>query len=206
MSTMVANSANAMRAGSAGSARPARPARLGGALGRAWVGYQRRLDAEMAAAGFRRALPDGRVLRVCARSTEPTISQIGRELGITRQGASKLVAGLRDRQFVTLSPSPSDRREKIVQLSPRAVEYLAAQRRAARKIERQLQAELGPTVLESLYRLLEALGGAEQPRLSDYLRKAVNKNLLVSIDEPRPRSVRPRGHLVKPAGSARRAG
>src|ERR1039458_2291101 len=88
---------------------------LGGALRRAWIGYQRRLDEELAAAGFDdRGFPDGRVLRMCSGPAETTIAQIGRELGITRQGASKNVASLRDRGYVTLSASATDGREKTV--------------------------------------------------------------------------------------------
>jgi DNA-binding MarR family transcriptional regulator len=141
-------------------------------LRRAWVGYQRRLDDELAAAGFgERRFPDGRVLRICSDSDAMTIAQIGRELGITRQGASKIVASLRDRRYVTVSPSTEDGREKIVQLTPWAVDYLAAQRKAARAIERRLRTEIGTDSLESLYRLLDALGGDQQPRMSDYLRE-----------------------------------
>jgi DNA-binding MarR family transcriptional regulator len=150
-------------------------ASLGRALRQAWVGYQRRLDEELAAAGFdERRFPDGRVLRICSRSAEATISHIGRELGITRQGASKIVASLRDRRYVTLKASATDRREKIVKLTPRAIDYLAARRKAARGIERQLRAEVGVESFDSLHRLLEALGGDEQPGMSDYLRKATD--------------------------------
>jgi DNA-binding MarR family transcriptional regulator len=159
-----------------------RGVRLGRALARAWVGYQTRLDAELTAAGFTRALPNGRVLRICARFTEPTISQIGRELGITRQGASKLIAGLRDRGYVMLRPSPEDGREKLVELTPRAIDYLAAQRNSARNVERRLRAELGADGFETLFQLLEAIGGDEQPRMSDYLRKAVDQGLLATVE------------------------
>ena len=146
-------------------------ARLGSALRQAWVGYRRRLDDELAAAGFGdRGFPDGRVLRLCGGAADVTISHIGRELGITRQGASKIVASLRDRGYVTLSPSPTDGREKIVTLTGRAVEFLAAQREAGRRIEAQIQLELGQDALDGLYRLLDALGAADQPRLIDYLR------------------------------------
>lgn len=149
--------------------------RLGGALRRAWIGYQRRLDDELAAAGFDdRRFPDGRVLRICSTSGQATISQIGRELGITRQGASKIVASLRDRRYVTLTASATDGREKIVSLTPRAIDYLAAQRKAAHDIERQLRSEVRAEGFDSLYRLLHALGGDEQPRMSDYLRKATD--------------------------------
>lgn len=129
----------------------------------------------MAAAGFAdRGFPDGRVLRLCARSDEVTASRIGRELGITRQGAGKIVAGLRDRGYVTLGPSPGDAREKAVTLTPRARDYLAAQRAAARRIEQELRDQVGEAGLEGLLALLEALGGDEdQLRMRDYLRRAL---------------------------------
>jgi DNA-binding MarR family transcriptional regulator len=148
--------------------------RLGPALRTAWVGYQRRLDAEMDAAGFPdRRFPDGRVLRMCERTDGVTASQIGRALGITRQGAGKIVAALKDRGYVTLTTSPDDAREKVVILTPRAHEYLAAQRSATRRIERSLRNQLGPETFDSLAALLEALGGEDQPRMRDYLRSAV---------------------------------
>jgi DNA-binding MarR family transcriptional regulator len=148
---------------------------LGGSLRRAWVGYRRRLDEELVAAGFGdRGFPDGRIMRICSDSAEPTISDIGRDLGITRQGASKAVASLCDRGYVTLRASATDGREKIVTLSPRAIDYLAARRRAARGIERELRAEIGAEGFESLYLLLNALGSDEPPRLGDYLREPRN--------------------------------
>jgi DNA-binding MarR family transcriptional regulator len=147
---------------------------LGGALRRAWIGYQLRLDEEMAAAGFADlAFPDGRVLHLCTRSDRVTASQIGRELGISRQGAGKIVAGLVDRGFVSSAPSPGDGRERVIVLSPRARAFLAAQRTAARRIEREVEGQLGAQAFEGLQRLLDALGGrAEQPRLREYLRRA----------------------------------
>jgi DNA-binding MarR family transcriptional regulator len=152
--------------------RPEGQVRLGPALRRAWVGYQRHLDEKMTAAGFAdRGFPDGRVLRMCSAPADTTVSQIGRELGITRQGASKIVAGLQDRRYVTLSPSATDGREKIVKLTPRAVDYLAAQRKAAHAIESQIRTELGPEALANLFRLADALGGHDDLRMSDYLRQ-----------------------------------
>ena len=158
--------------------------RLGAALRRAWVGYQRRLDEEMAAAGFAdRSLPDGRVLRMCSGPAEITVSQVGRELGITRQGASKLVVGLRDRGYVTLTPSATDRREKIVTLTERAIDFLAAQRNAARTIEDRLLEELGPGALANLYRIVDALAGEDDLRMSDYLRQMRRTGGLPHLDE-----------------------
>jgi DNA-binding MarR family transcriptional regulator len=161
----------ASRSGTGG----ARPARLGGALRQAWAGYRRQLDQELAAAGFGdRGFPDGRVLQLCSGVSDVTISQIGRELGITRQGASKIVASLRDHGYVTLSPSPTDGREKIVKPTRHAVAFLAAQREAAARIEARLRTELGPGPWDALYRLLDALGAEDQPRLAEYLRDAAS--------------------------------
>jgi DNA-binding MarR family transcriptional regulator len=145
---------------------------LGPALRNAWVGYQRRLDAAMATAGFGdRGFPNGRVLRMCRDRAGTTISDIGRELEITRQGAAKIAAGLRDRGYVSIEPSSTSAREKVVALTPKAHEYLAAQRAAVRKIDNQLRRALGPEAFHDLYRLLEKLGGHQQVRLRDYLRE-----------------------------------
>jgi DNA-binding MarR family transcriptional regulator len=152
----------------------AQPRALGGALRSAWVGYQRRLDVAMADAGFPdRRYPDGRVLRLCARTGKVTASVIGRELGMTRQGAGKIITDLRDRGYVVLEPSPTDGREKVVTLTSLARDYLSAQRTAARRIEQELRDLLGAEAFDGLSALLDALGGRDgQPRLGDYLRYA----------------------------------
>ena len=129
----------------------------------------------MADAGFDdRRFPDGRVLRICSDPAGTTISAIGRQLGITRQGAGKIVASLRDRGYVDVADSAISGREKMVTVTSRAVEYLAAQRNAARSIESQLRKEIGSEGMASLGRLLEALGTEEELRMRDYLSKSKN--------------------------------
>lgn len=144
---------------------------LGAALRRAWIGYQLLLEEQMAASGVRRRnFPDGRVLHICARSSDTTISEIGRELGITRQGASKIVGVLRDQGFVKVQTSAVDGREKLVTLTRTATSYLDAQRNAARSIERRMKAEVGGEAIEALHELVEVLGGNDTPRLRTFLR------------------------------------
>ena len=146
---------------------------LGPALRRAWLGYQLRLDSAMADAGFpERRLPDGRVLRLCGAGAGSTISAIGRELGITRQGASKVVAHLHDRGYVEVGDSATSRREKSVILTSRGIDYLQEQRTAAREIEDQLRAELGETGFSSLLALLRGLDQGEELRMRTYLRNS----------------------------------
>jgi DNA-binding MarR family transcriptional regulator len=127
----------------------------------------------MAAAGFAdRGFPDGRVLRLCSRSAGLTAARIGRELGISRQGAGKIVAALLDGGYVTLGTSPGDGREKVVTLTPRGTGYLTAQRAAVHRIQDQIRESVGADAYDSLYALLEALDGETQPGLRDYLRRA----------------------------------
>ena len=60
------------------------------------------------------------MLRMCMDSGA-SISQIGRELGITRQGAGKLVANLVNRGYVTSSISTASGRENVVLVTTRDV-------------------------------------------------------------------------------------
>jgi DNA-binding MarR family transcriptional regulator len=144
---------------------------LGASLRRAWIGYQRRLDEQLAEAGFDdRKLPDGRVLRICSSAAETTTAQIARELGISRQGAAKIVNDLRDRGYVEVTASQTSGRENAVTLTARAAAYLGAHRKAARGIERQLRADVGADAFDSLQLLLDALGGDDELRMSSYLR------------------------------------
>jgi DNA-binding MarR family transcriptional regulator len=146
---------------------------VGPALRGAWLGYQLRLDRAMDDAGFgERTFPDGRVLRVCSCEAGSTISAIGRELGITRQGASKVVAHLRDRGYVEVADSTTSKREKSVVLTPRGLDYLRYQRDAARAIEDDLRAALGDAALSALGALLHALDVGEDVRLRAYLRRS----------------------------------
>ena len=145
---------------------------LGPALRRAWLGYQLRLDTAVADAGFgERRFPDGRVLRLCSGLAGSTISAIGRELGITRQGASKVVEHLRDCGYVSVADSATSKREKSVILTSRGIDYLDVLRATAREIEDELSAELGREGFASLFALLEALDHGERARMRDYLRR-----------------------------------
>jgi DNA-binding MarR family transcriptional regulator len=151
------------------------PTGLGPALRRAWLGYQRRLDSAMADAGFgERRFPDGRVLRLCSGQAGSTISAIGRELGITRQGAGKVVGHLRDRGYVAVTDSSTSKREKSVILTPRGSDYLQVQGAAARAIEDELRASLGETGFSGLFDLLEALDDGGPARLRTYLQDSAH--------------------------------
>jgi DNA-binding MarR family transcriptional regulator len=135
---------------------------VGNALRRALAGYRLRMDQALADAGFAdRRFPQGRVLRMCSGDAGTTISDVGRALGITRQGASKIVAGLRQRGYVNVTTSQADGREKILTPTPRAEAFLAAQREASQAIEARLREEIGAEGVGHLLRFLDLIAGEE---------------------------------------------
>ena len=161
-----------------------RPLRLAGALRRAWLGYQLRVDEGLAAEGFDdRGYPDGRVLRICA--TNPagtTISQIGRELyhAPRRKQDRRRPARttVRDGRSVPDERQGEDRdahpaRDRLPRCPP---QHTAGDRAAG-------QAELGPEACAALGRLLEALRADDDVRLDDYLRKMAQASGLRHPDD-----------------------
>ena len=193
---MTATGAPSDAAGGTGDRRM-RSVGLGPALRSAWVGYQLRVDAAMADAGFGdRRFPDGRVLRFCSEPSGSTISAIGRELGITRQGASKLVARLPQRGYVVVVDSASSGREKCVSLTSRGIDYLADEREATRKIDAQLRNELGDAAFASFLALFDTLGAGEQVRMRAYLQRSADAYVASSKEASRQPS-----HPVDPGSS-----
>lgn len=134
---------------------------LGQALRVAWWSYVQRLDIEMAAAGFeQRRFSMNYVFALYALPGPMTISQMGRQFGVSRQAASKLVAELRDRGYVQTAVSIADQREKVVELTPKAIEYVATRRRAAAALDQTIHERIGAAGVDELYRVLDAVGEA----------------------------------------------
>lgn len=160
--------------------------RLGRALRRALAAYQFRMDAELAAAGFdERRFPQGRVLRICAEPGDTTITDVGRKLGISRQAASKIVADLRGRGYLDVTPSPADGREKILTPTQRATQFLTARREAARRIEAQLRSDHGAGQVDALIASLEAVATDQtgEPVAGPVAAAALRALRVLDIDE-----------------------
>lgn len=127
----------------------------------AWWSYVSRLDTEMKAAGaeMRRASMNY-VFALYALPGPMTISQMGRQFDVSRQAASKLVAELRDRGYVQTEASTTDQREKVVNLTPKAIEYVTMRRRAAAALDQEIREQVGAEGLNELCRVLDAVGEA----------------------------------------------
>jgi DNA-binding MarR family transcriptional regulator len=132
---------------------------LGQALRIAWWSYVHRVDAEMESAGFpERRSAMNYVFALYAQPGPMTISEMGRQFDVTRQAASKIVADLRERGYVETVSSATDQREKTVELTPKAIEHVAARLQAAARLDQEIRRRVGDAGLDALYKVLEAIG------------------------------------------------
>jgi DNA-binding MarR family transcriptional regulator len=132
---------------------------LGTALRMAWWGYVRRVDKEMESAGFpERIYSMNYVFALYAQPGPMTISEMGRLFAISRQAASKIIAELRRRGYVRATTSTTDQREKVVELTPKAIEHVTARLHAAQELDRVIRERIGEVGLDELYKALGAIG------------------------------------------------
>jgi DNA-binding MarR family transcriptional regulator len=92
-----------------------------------------------------------------------TISELARKLGMTAQGASKLVIELERFGYVARQTDPADRRSHTVSLTERGWAAIEAGRAARTAITAQLRETIGDdaadVLVHSLQRLAEQTGG-----------------------------------------------
>jgi DNA-binding MarR family transcriptional regulator len=72
-----------------------------------------------------------------------TISGLAERLGVTHQGASKVVIELEDFGYLVRQPDPADQRIRRVALTDRGREAIAAGRKARAAVNEELRAILG---------------------------------------------------------------
>ena len=117
-----------------------------------WI---RAMAQRLAALGFgdyRRS--DPLVMR-SLRSGEVALGGMGVTLGLTRQGARKVVSGLVERGYARVIPSTADSRRRIVELTPRGREYLRAVVATLRALNDEVTAGVDAEQLVAAYAVLE---------------------------------------------------
>jgi DNA-binding MarR family transcriptional regulator len=100
----------------------------------------------------------GFMLNLVADGT--TTSELAAQLGVTKQGAAKLVTSLVETGYLDRQPHPSDRRATLITLTPRGRDALAAAAAAQRRVEIRWAEMLGNDQMKTLRSALEQL--AEQ--------------------------------------------
>lgn len=100
------------------------------------------------------------------REREVTSTELADELGVTKQAVGKVVAAMTAQGLVESRPSPGDGRAKPLTLTTKGRHTTADGLDAAREIERQIVARIGPRASTSLRRSLEEIvdlaGGSDQ--------------------------------------------
>jgi DNA-binding MarR family transcriptional regulator len=85
-----------------------------------------------------------------------TTAELGQALGMTKQGAAKVVGQLADLGYVTTVPDPEDGRARPVVLTHRGREALAAAAGVQRKLEGELARVCGRADVDTTRRVLTA--------------------------------------------------
>ncbi|MEC3955384.1 MarR family transcriptional regulator [Nocardia sp. CDC153] len=112
-------------------------------LGQAYESFVRQLHAHLAEHGHEMlGASYGYVLRSLAESPR-TASQLGEQLGITAQGAAKVVDEMVRHGYLERRPDPADKRAKLLHLAPRGEDMLRTVRDFHAAYEKHLAARIG---------------------------------------------------------------
>ncbi len=136
-------------------------------LGLAYQTFVDHLNARLAERGFADLRPAfGYVFRALAEQPL-TSGQFATRLGITAQGAGKLVDHMVEAGYVERRLDTDDRRTKWLSLTSRGGAAMAAARAIHQDVEQQLEADLGAPTVATLRTVLQHLVATYQPGPSD---------------------------------------
>ncbi|WP_067816592.1 MarR family winged helix-turn-helix transcriptional regulator [Nocardia inohanensis] len=128
-------------------------------LGQAYQAFVQQLHTEMASRGHRMlGASYGYVLRALSENAL-TASQLGEQLGITAQGAAKVVDEMVRNGYVERRPDPADKRAKLLHLSERGHDMLDTVRTFHADYERALIEKLGAEQIATVRAVLGEIVG-----------------------------------------------
>lgn len=140
------------------------PLDFGILLNMAYGVFKRGLHEHLRQAGFDDlGTSFGYVLRALDKD-QLNLKQVSQVLGITPQGALKVVEEMVAKGYVAREPDPLDARVKRLALTPRARSLLAQARKFHRRFESDLAAQLGEANAQRVRRALETLVARAEAR------------------------------------------
>jgi DNA-binding MarR family transcriptional regulator len=125
------------------------------------------LHERLQSAGWEQVRPLWGFVLLAVRDAPHTTSEIGELMGVTKQAAAKVVAGLADAGLTDERPDPQDRRAKRISLSADGRRFLAEVEAIYAEIEADWAAIIGRARLEQLRsdlsRILHMTHGGQLP-------------------------------------------
>jgi DNA-binding MarR family transcriptional regulator len=112
-------------------------------LARAFNAYVEHLHHRLAAHGFTDLRPTFGLTLRALHERPRTLTELARELGVSKQAAAKVVGELEGRSLIEREPSPADGRATLLRLSARGRSLVAAAIQIGNGVERDLGRDLG---------------------------------------------------------------
>jgi DNA-binding MarR family transcriptional regulator len=132
---------------------------LGILVGLAYQGFVIELRDHLAGVGLRAlGRSDGYVFRVLGDGPI-NITDLARQLRISKQGAAQIVDDMERRSLVARRPDPDDGRARLVHLTDEGRRALVAARRFHADYEARLEKALGPDAVAALRLALTQMAG-----------------------------------------------
>lgn len=122
--------------------------------------YRRRVQAQLAAAGHD-DLPRGGPFALGVIAGGGAAGDVIRQLGLSKQGASKLIDTLVTRGYLERTPDANDRRRFALELTEHGRAAVRIVRAAVRSIDAELAGAVSARDLAGLAKALSALGEIE---------------------------------------------
>lgn len=130
----------------------------------AFAHFKDELHARLAADGFDDIGPSFGFVFRALDGASLKLRELAERLGITPQGALKIVDDMAAKHYVTRLADPDDGRATRLVLAPRGEKALAAAKRFHRQFEAQLAARLGARRVADTRAVLSALASADDGR------------------------------------------
>ncbi len=125
----------------------------------------RAADEPLAARGLGRA--HQRVLYFIARQPDLTVTALLGLLGITKQSLGRVLGELGERKLVEMRPGQTDRRQRLLRLTPEGAAFEAELFEALRERMGRAYAEAGQGSINGFWTVLEGLiPPGERPRVA----------------------------------------
>jgi DNA-binding MarR family transcriptional regulator len=117
-----------------------------------WIRAMAQHLASLGFEDYRRS--DPLVVRSLRRGEVP-LGSLAVTIGLTRQGARKVVSGLVERGYARVTSSTVDSRRRMVELTPRGRDYLGAVVQTLRALNGEVVAHVDEDQLAAAYTVLE---------------------------------------------------